>query len=139
MIVYANIHAPCRIFMLSYFLTVHVLQGTFASKIERRDSDDESIFVTREVDGGLEDVNLRLPAVVTCDLRLNEPRFVKLANVMKAKKKEVETIDVTSLDVDVSPRVEILRVQEPPKRSGGVILPNVDSLVAELKSKTDVL
>lgn len=95
--------------------------------------------VTREVDGGLETVSLDLPAVITCDLRLNEPRFIKMQNVMKAKKKKIETIAVDSLGVDTEPRIEILSVAEPPKRAAGVFVKNVDELVEKLQKEANVL
>lgn len=91
------------------------------------------------MDGGLETVALGLPAVVTCDLRLNEPRFTTLTNTMKAKKKKVETIDVSSLDVDIAPRIDTLEVSEPPKRKAGIIVNNVDELVERLRTEANVL
>ncbi|CAG0912028.1 unnamed protein product, partial [Cyprideis torosa] len=89
-------------------------QGTFASKVELADG---SVQVTREVDGGLETVELQLPAIVTTDLRLNEPRYAKLPNIMKAKKKPLEIIEADSMGIDIAPRLETLKVTEPPKRS----------------------
>ena len=95
--------------------------------------------VTREVDGGLETVAVELPAVVTCDLRLNEPRFVSLSNTMKAKKKKIETLDVSSLGVDVSNRIETLTISEPAKREAGILVGSVDELVEKLRSEAKVL
>ena len=95
--------------------------------------------MTREVDGGLETVALNLPAVVTCDLRLNEPRFATLPNVMKARKKKIETTNITDFGVDTEPRLEILSVSEPPKREGGKFVNNVDELVSKLRLEAKVL
>lgn len=111
-------------------------QGTFASRLNIGDGNIE---VTREVDGGLETVKLDMPAVVTTDLRLNEPRYVKLPNIMKAKKKPLETIGVADLGVDVTPSLEILKVEEPPKRSGGVKVADVNELVDKLKNEAKVI
>jgi electron transfer flavoprotein beta subunit len=111
-------------------------QGTFASKVNLGDGNVE---VTREVDGGLETVKLNMPAVVTTDLRLNEPRYVKLPNIMKAKKKPLDTIAVADLGVDITPSLEILKVVEPPKRSGGVKLADVNELVNKLKNEAKVI
>lgn len=112
------------------------LQGTFASKV---DFDENTLNVTREVDGGLETLALDLPAVVTCDLRLNEPRFTTLPNIMKARKKKIETTGVGELDVDIAPRLEVLSVSEPPKRTAGVMVGSVDELVEKLKTEANVL
>ena len=106
-------------------------QGTFASKIAMTDG---SVNVTREIDGGLETVKLDLPAIVTTDLRLNEPRYASLPNIMKAKSKPVEVKSPGDYGVDVAPRIETLKVNEPPKRQGGVKVGSVDELVAKLKS-----
>ena len=111
-------------------------QGTFASKVSPGDG---SVEVTREVDGGLETIKLNMPAVITTDLRLNEPRYVKLPNIMKAKKKPLETIAVADLGVDTAPRLEVLKVEEPPKRSGGVKLADVSELVDKLKNEAKVI
>src|SRR5689334_25408560 len=110
-------------------------QGTFASKVEISDS----ATVTREVDGGLETVRLNLPAVVTTDLRLNEPRYASLPNIMKAKKKPIETLTPDALGVDVSPRLVTLKVEEPPKRKGGVKVGSVEELVDKLKNEARVI
>jgi len=111
-------------------------QGTFASKVEVVDG---KVNVTREVDGGLETVALSLPAVVTTDLRLNEPRYVTLPNIMKAKKKPLEVIKPADLGVDVSPRIKTLKVEEPPKRSAGIKVPDVATLVDKLKNVAKVI
>jgi len=105
-------------------------QGTFASKVEL---DSDAVTVTREVDGGLETVKLGLPAIVTTDLRLNEPRFAKLPNIMKAKKKLLDTKSPADYGVDTAPRLKTLKVTEPPVREAGEIVPDVDTLVAKLK------
>ena len=106
-------------------------QGTFASKVEL---DGESVNVTREVDGGLETVRLKLPAVVTTDLRLNEPRYASLPNIMKAKSKPLDQKTPADYGVDVAPRLTTLKVVEPPKRTAGVKVADVDELVAKLKA-----
>lgn len=111
-------------------------QGTFASKVELGDG---SVNVTREVDGGLETVKLSLPAVLTTDLRLNEPRYVKLPNIMAAKKKPLDKISPADLGVDVTPRLKTLKVAEPAKRSAGVKVANAAELVAKLKNEAKVL
>src|SRR2546423_15252864 len=111
-------------------------QATFASKVEVADGKAK---VTREVDGGLETVSLSLPAVVTTDLRLNEPRYVTLPNIMKAKKKPLEVIKSDALGVDVTPRIKTLKVAEPPKRGAGVKVPDVATLVAKLKNEAKVI
>jgi len=111
-------------------------QATFASKIE---VDGAKARVTREVDGGLETVEVDLPAIVTTDLRLNEPRYVTLPNIMKAKKKPLDTVKPEDLGVDVAPRIRTLKVTEPPKRGAGVKVPDVATLVAKLKSEAKVI
>jgi electron transfer flavoprotein beta subunit len=111
-------------------------QGTFASKVEIVDGKAQ---ITREVDGGSETVSLTLPAVITTDLRLNEPRYVTLPNIMKAKKKPLETFTPEALGVDVSPRIKTLKVVEPPKRSAGIKVPDVATLVAKLKTEAKVI
>lgn len=111
-------------------------QGTFASKLTVTDG---KALVSREVDGGAEILSLTLPAVVTTDLRLNEPRYVTLPNIMKAKKKPLETLKPEELGVDVSPRLKTLKVVEPPKRSAGVKVPDVKALVEKLKNEAKVL
>ncbi|MBL8319823.1 MAG: electron transfer flavoprotein subunit beta/FixA family protein [Burkholderiaceae bacterium] len=111
-------------------------QATFASKVEITDGHAN---VTREVDGGLETVRIKLPAVVTTDLRLNEPRYVTLPNIMKAKKKPLETVKPADLGVDVTPRIKTLKVVEPPKRGAGVKVPDVATLVQKLKNEAKVI
>ena len=105
-------------------------QGTFASKVE---VSGDTVTVTREVDGGLETVSLKTPAIVTTDLRLNEPRYASLPNIMKAKSKPMAQKTPADYGVDVSPRLKTLKVVEPPKRSAGIKVPDVDALVAKLK------
>ena len=111
-------------------------QATFASKVEVADGKAQ---VTREVDGGLETLSIDLPAIVTADLRLNEPRYVTLPNIMKAKKKPLETIKPEDLGVDVAPRLKTLKVAEPPKRSAGIKVPDVATLVDKLKNEAKVI
>jgi electron transfer flavoprotein beta subunit len=111
-------------------------QATFASKVEVTGT---KVNVTREIDGGLETLQLALPAIVTTDLRLNEPRYVTLPNIMKAKKKPLETVKPEDLGVDVTPRLKTLKVAEPPKRSAGVKVPDVKTLVEKLKTEAKVL
>jgi electron transfer flavoprotein beta subunit len=111
-------------------------QATFASKVVLADG---HAAVTREVDGGLETIKVKLPAVITADLRLNEPRYVTLPNIMKAKKKPLETLKPADLGVDVAPRIRTLKVSEPPKRGAGVKVPDVATLVAKLKNEAKVI
>ena len=111
-------------------------QATFASKIEVKDNKLE---VTREIDEGLETIEIKIPAIVTCDLRLNEPRYASLPNIMKAKKKPIEEIAASDLGVDVSPRLEQLKVEEPPKRKAGIKVANVAELVSKLKNEAKVI
>ncbi|WP_137753636.1 electron transfer flavoprotein subunit beta/FixA family protein [Sphingopyxis sp. L1A2A] len=106
-------------------------QGTFASAVN---VDGDSVNVTREVDGGLETVKLKLPAIVTTDLRLNEPRYASLPNIMKAKSKPLDTKTPADYGVDTAPRVKVVKVSEPPVRSAGVKVADVDELVAKLKA-----
>ncbi len=111
-------------------------QATFASKVQIADG---SATVTREVDGGLETLKIKLPAVITADLRLNEPRYVTLPNIMKAKKKPLEVIKPADLGVDVSPRLKTLKVSEPPKRGAGIKVPDVATLVTKLRNEAKVI
>ncbi|MYN01625.1 electron transfer flavoprotein subunit beta/FixA family protein [Pseudoduganella sp. DS3] len=111
-------------------------QATFASKVELADG---KVTVTREVDGGLETVALQLPAIVTTDLRLNEPRYVTLPNIMKAKKKPLDTVTPEALGVDVTPRLKTLKVTEPAKRSAGIKVPDVATLVSKLRTEAKVI
>ncbi len=111
-------------------------QGTFASVV---DVQDGKVQVTREIDGGAETVSLKLPAVVTTDLRLNEPRYAKLPNIMKAKKKQLDTMTPDELGVDTTPRVKTVKVSEPPKRQGGIKVADVAELVDKLKNEAKVI
>jgi len=111
-------------------------QATFASKVEIADGVAK---VTREVDGGLETLELKLPAIVTTDLRLNEPRYVTLPNIMKAKKKQLDTFTPGDLGVDVKPRLKTLKVAEPAARSAGIKVPDVAALVDKLKNEAKVV
>ena len=111
-------------------------QATFASKVEVIDG---KVQVTREIDGGLEILSLSMPAVITTDLRLNEPRYVTLPNIMKAKKKQLDNFKPEDLGVDVSPRIATLKVSEPPKRSAGIKVPDVATLVDKLKNVSKVI
>lgn len=111
-------------------------QGTFASKVVIKDG---KVNVTREVDGGLQTVALNLPAVVTTDLRLNEPRYASLPNIMKAKRKPLEVIAADSLGVDLTPRIQLISVEEPAKRTAGIIVEDVAQLVGKLKTEAKVI
>ena len=111
-------------------------QATFASKIDVKENKLE---VTREIDEGLETIEINVPAIVTCDLRLNEPRYASLPNIMKAKKKPIEEIAASDLGVDLSPRLEQLKVEEPPKRKAGIKVANVAELVQKLKNEAKVI
>ena len=111
-------------------------QGTFASKIE---IDGEKVKVTREIDGGLQTVNLNMPAIITTDLRLNEPRYASLPNIMKAKKKPIDQKSPEDFGINVSPRVNILKVIEPPKRQAGIKVESIEELVEKLKSEAGVI
>ena len=111
-------------------------QGTFVSKVQLK---DKIIQVTREVDEGLETIEINLPAIVTCDLRLNEPRYASLPNIMKAKKKPIEKIAVNDLGIDVANRIQQLKVVEPPKRKGGIKVKNVPELISKLKNEAKVI
>ena len=111
-------------------------QATFASKIEVKEN---SLEVTREIDEGLETIEVNIPAIVTCDLRLNEPRYASLPNIMKAKKKPIEEINATDLGVDTAPRMEQIKVEEPPKRKAGIKVANVAELVQKLKNEAKVI
>ena len=111
-------------------------QGTFASKIELADG---AIKVTREVDGGLQTVTLKMPAIVTTDLRLNQPRYASLPNIMKAKKKPIDTKTAADFGVDTTPRLEVVETREPPKRQAGVKVASVAELLDKLKTEAGVL
>lgn len=111
-------------------------QGTFASKVELADG---KLNLTREIDGGLQTLSIKLPAVVTADLRLNEPRYASLPNIMKAKKKPLDIKEVSELGVDIAPRLAVVKVTEPPKREAGVKVESVAELVDKLKNEAGVL
>lgn len=111
-------------------------QATFASKVTISNG---KASVTREVDGGLETVAVSLPAVITTDLRLNEPRYVTLPNIMKAKKKQLDIVKPDDLGIDITPRLKTIRVEEPPKRSAGIKVPDVATLIDKLKNEAKVL
>ena len=115
---------------------MNVPQATFASKIV---IEGQTATVTREVDGGLETIQMALPAVFTTDLRLNEPRYVTLPNIMKAKKKPLDIFKPDDLSVDVTPRIKTVRVTEPPKRQAGVMVPDIATLVDKLKNEAKVI
>ena len=111
-------------------------QATFASKIEIK---GRTLEVTREIDEGLETIEVDLPAIVTCDLRLNEPRYASLPNIMKSKKKPLEILTATDLKVDTTPRVQQIKVEEPPKRKAGIKVTSVAELVSKLKNEAKVI
>ena len=111
-------------------------QATFTSKVNLK---DKSIEIVREIDEGLETIEVNLPAIVTCDLRLNEPRFASLPNIMKAKKKPMEQINAKDMGVDLTNRIEQLKVEEPPKRKAGIKVANVAELVSKLKNEAKVI
>lgn len=111
-------------------------QGTFASEVN---VEEGKVKVTREIDGGLQTVELNLPAVVTTDLRLNEPRYASLPNIMKAKKKQLDTLTADELGVDLTPRVQTLKVEPPPEREAGITVESVEELVDKLKNEAKVL
>ena len=112
-------------------------QATFASELKK--NEDGTLNVTREVDGGLETIKVKIPCVVTTDLRLNEPRYASLPNIMKAKQKKIETIESKDLNLDISPRLEILEVNDPPERKAGIKVPDVSNLVDKLKNEAKVI
>ena len=111
-------------------------QGTFASKV---DLGDGSVQVTREIDGGLETIEIKLPAIITTDLRLNEPRYASLPNIMKAKKKQLDVMKPEELGVDFTPRLSVVKVNEPPQRQGGGKVADVDELIDKLKNEAKVI
>ena len=111
-------------------------QATFVSKIEIK---DKFLEIVREVDEGLETIEVNIPAVVTCDLRLNEPRYASLPNIMKAKKKPIEQLNASDLGVDIKPRIQQIKVEEPPKRKSGIKVANVAELVQKLKNEAKVI
>ncbi len=111
-------------------------QGSFASNLN---IDGDKIEVTREIDGGLETLSLKAPAIITTDLRLNEPRFAKLPDIMKAKKKPMDIIELDDLGIDYAPRLEIIKVEDPPVRQGGIKVPDVDTLIDKLRNEAKVI
>ncbi len=111
-------------------------QGAFVSKIE---VEGNSVSITREIDEGLEMLKLSLPVIATCDLRLNEPRYASLPNIMKAKKKPIDLLNIEDLGVDVSPRIKQIKVEEPPKREKGIMVKDVAELVQKLKHEAKVI
>ena len=111
-------------------------QATFASKIDIK---DDKLEIIREIDEGLETIEVNIPAIVTCDLRLNEPRYASLPNIMKAKKKPIDEFTAVDLGVDVTPRVQQIKVEEPPKRKGGIKVTSVAELVQKLKNEAKVI
>ena len=112
-------------------------QATFASKIEK--NEDESLNVTREIDGGLETIAVKIPCVITTDLRLNEPRYASLPNIMKAKQKKIDIMDVKDLGVDTNKRLEIIEVNEPEPRKPGILVPDIETLIDKLKKEAKVI
>ena len=111
-------------------------QATFASKIQVK---EKSLEVTREIDEGLETIEINVPAIVTCDLRLNEPRYASLPNIMKAKKKPIEQLNASDLGIDTKPRIDQVKVEEPPKRKAGIKVASVEELVQKLKNEAKVI
>ena len=112
-------------------------QATFASELKK--NDDNTLQVTREVDGGLETVKINIPCVVTTDLRLNEPRYASLPNIMKAKQKKIDVLEIGSFDINIKERLQVLEVNEPPERKPGIKVDDVDTLVEKLKNEAKVL
>ena len=112
-------------------------QATFASELKK--NNDNTLEVTREVDGGLETVKINIPCVVTTDLRLNEPRYASLPNIMKAKQKKIDVLEIGSFDIDIKDRLKVLEVNEPPERKPGIKVDDVDALVEKLKNEAKVL
>ena len=111
-------------------------QATFASKLEIQ---DKKIKVSREIDGGIENIEVNLPAIVTTDLRLNEPRYASLPNIMKAKRKPIDEIKIEDLNIDIEPRLEILKVEEPKSREAGIMVKSVDEMIEKLKNEAKVI
>ena len=116
---------------------LEVPQATFASELKK--NDDNTLEVTREVDGGLETVKVSIPCVVTTDLRLNEPRYASLPNIMKAKQKKIDVLEIESFDINIKERLQVLEVNEPPERKPGIKVDDVDALVDKLKNEAKVL
>lgn len=111
-------------------------QATFASKVEKVDN---SLNVTREIDGGLETLKLSLPCIITTDLRLNEPRYASLPNIMKARQKKIDSIDVSTLGLDLSPRLSVIEVNDPPERKAGIMVKDIDELMEKLTNEAKVI
>ena len=111
-------------------------QATFASKLELKDN---KIKVSREIDGGIENIEVNLPAIVTTDLRLNEPRYASLPNIMKAKRKPIDEIKVEDLNIDIEPKLEILKVEEPKSRDAGIMVKSVDEMIEKLKNEAKII
>jgi len=116
---------------------LEIPQATFASELKK--NDDNTLEVTREVDGGLETVKVNIPCVVTTDLRLNEPRYASLPNIMKAKQKKIEVLEIESFGIDIKDRLQVLEVNEPPERKPGIKVDDVEALVNKLKNEAKVL
>ena len=116
---------------------LEIPQATFASELKK--NDDNTLEVTREVDGGLETVKVNIPCVVTTDLRLNEPRYASLPNIMKAKQKKIDVLEIGSFDIDIKDRLQVLEVNEPPERKPGIKVDDVEALVNKLKNEAKVL
>ena len=116
---------------------LEIPQATFASELKK--NDDNTLDVTREVDGGLETVKVNIPCVVTTDLRLNEPRYASLPNIMKAKQKKIDVLEIGSFDIDIKDRLQVLEVNEPPERKPGIKVDDVEALVNKLKNEAKVL
>ena len=116
---------------------LEIPQATFASELKK--NDDNTLEVTREVDGGLETVKVNIPCVVTTDLRLNEPRYASLPNIMKAKQKKIDVLEIGSFDIDIKDRLQVLEVNEPPERKPGIKVDDVETLVNKLKNEAKVL
>ena len=111
-------------------------QATFASKVEKVDN---FLNVTREIDGGLETLKLSLPCIITTDLRLNEPRYASLPNIMKARQKKIDSIDVSTLGLDLSPRLSVIEVNDPPERKAGIMVKDIDELMEKLTNEAKVI
>ena len=116
---------------------LEIPQATFASELKK--NDDNTLEVTREVDGGLETVKVNIPCVVTTDLRLNEPRYASLPNIMKAKQKKIDVLEIGSFGIDIKDRLQVLEVNEPPERKPGIKVDDVEALVNKLKNEAKVL
>ena len=116
---------------------LNIPQATFASELKK--NDDNTLDVTREIDGGLETIRVNIPCVITTDLRLNEPRYASLPNIMKAKQKKIELLEISDLGIDIKNRLKVLEVNEPPVRKPGIKVDDVESLVDKLKNEAKVL